>query len=99
MTKSRAISRDGEEKIHDKTPQANPDFEAIASILETIAGTFPDESNEARAIRDATEAYLFLHLHLKLRRSYEAFRQAGLGGLTAAQNEHLREMGIDVQDD
>ena len=99
MTKSRAIPPDRDELLHDETPHANPEFEAICSILEAIAGSFPDESKEARAIRDATDAYVFLQLHLKLRRSYEASRKAGLRGLTAAQTEHLREMGIDVQGD
>jgi hypothetical protein len=56
MTKSRAIPPDGDERFHDETPHVNPEFEVICSILEAIAGSFPDESKEARAIREATEA-------------------------------------------
>jgi hypothetical protein len=72
-----------------------PEFEKVCGILESIAQTFPDGSAQGKAIRVAAEAYIFLQLHIKLRSAYEAFRQAGLEGLTDDQEKRLRAMGVD----
>jgi len=83
----------------DKPPGLNPEFEKVCGILESIAQTFPDDSEKVNAIKEAAEAYIFLQLHIKLRSAYEAFRQMGLKGLTDEQEQHLREMGVDPHED
>ena len=85
--------------MHDKIPELNPEFEMVCSVLESVAKAYPEDSKEAEAIQEAAEAYVFLQLHLQLRSSYEAFRQAGLTGLTEEQKQHLRDMGIQPVED
>ena len=79
----------------EKPPGLNPEFEKVCGILESIAQTFPEGSAQSKAIKDAAEAYIFLQLHTKLGSAYDAFRQAGLEGLTDDQEKHLRAMGVD----
>jgi hypothetical protein len=85
--------------MHDKAPGLNPEFERVCEILATIAKTFPEDSEQVKAIKEAAEAYIFLQLHLKLRNAYEAYRQMSLDVLTDEQEQHLREMGIDPDED
>lgn len=82
-----------------KSPELNPEFEKVCQILESIAQTFPDDSEEAKAIKEAAEAYIFLNLHIRLRGAHDAFRQAGLEGLTEEQEQYLRGMGVDPDEE
>jgi len=80
--------------MRDKPPGPNPEFEKVCEILESIAQTFPDGSEQGKAIKEAAEAYIFLNLHARLRSAYDAFRQAGLEGLSDEQEKYLRGMGV-----
>ena len=85
--------------VNDHLPEPEPNFERICDVLGSVAGTYPEDSEEARAIKEAAEAYLFLQLHLKLRSAYQAFRESAHGGLTSDQQQRLREVGIELTDD
>jgi hypothetical protein len=88
----------GAEIVNDKPPEINPEFETVCSVLESVAKGFPEGSKEAKAVEDAAHAYIFLQLHLQLRRVYDEYRKTGSRGLTDEQEQHLRDMGIDVED-
>jgi hypothetical protein len=87
------------EIVHDKPPDINSEFETVCSVLESVAKSFPEGSKEAKAIEEAAHAYIFVQLHLQLRRSYEAYRRAQLSGLTNHEEQHLRDMGVDCEGD
>ena len=76
-------------------PEMNPDFEEVLALLESISNAYEGGSKEAEAIRDAAEAYIYLQLHLKFKHEYASFRRQSLEGLSEAQRQHLRDMGID----
>ena len=54
----------------------------------------PTGTSQGKAIKEAAEAYIFLQLHVRLRSAYDAFRQAGLEGLTDGQKQYHRGMGV-----
>ena len=84
--------------MHDNSPDLNTEFEIVCTVLESVAKTYPEDSEEAKAVKEAAYAYVFLQLHSKLRRSYEAFRQTCVKGLTNEQKQNLRDMGIDPEE-
>jgi len=85
--------------MRDGLPEMNPHFEEVCAVLESISKAYEEGSKEAGAIREAAEAYLYLQLHLKLKHAYTSFRRQSLDGLTEAQRQDLRDMGIDPDAD
>jgi hypothetical protein len=81
--------------MHDVLPEMNPNFEEVCAVLESISKAYEEGSKEAEAIRQAAEAYIYLQLHLQLKHSYLSFRRQSLEGLSEAQRQNLRDMGID----
>lgn len=77
----------------------NPEFEKVCGILDSIHQSFPDGSEQGKAIQEASEAYLFLQLHVKLRRAYAVYRQAGLEGLTDEQEQFIPGVGADLDEE
>jgi hypothetical protein len=47
--------------------------------LESIARTFPDGSEQSKAIEEAATAYIFFIIHMPLRNSFHAVRRTRLG--------------------
>jgi hypothetical protein len=70
------------------------EIRATCKILESIAESYPQNSIEHRAIREATDAFIYLRLHEGLRRSYEAFRRTCTKPLTKAQQQVLKRAGV-----
>jgi hypothetical protein len=68
----------------------------VCSILESVAKSFPRGSAQRKAIREAAEAYVFLQLHRNLKAAYDKFRRKCQTGLTVAQKQAIREMGISL---
>lgn len=66
--------------------------------MESVAAGFPPESKEALAIRDAALAYQMVRMHKAFRTSYEKWRSAFDGEITAQEvdemNAYLRRHGI-----
>lgn len=81
--------------MRDVLPEMNPDFEEVCAVLESISKAYEEGSKEADAIREAAEAYIYVQLHLQMKQSYQDFRRQSLEGLTEAQRQNLRDMGID----
>ena len=71
------------------------EIQRLTSTLESIAGKFPKNSDEFRALRVAAEVYLFFMLHNSLRTAYQAYRSKAGKPLTKAQKADLKSMGID----
>ena len=67
---------------------------ATCGILQSIAESYPARSRQRKAVREAAEALVFLTMHKQLRVSYDAFRRSVKKGLTKAQEQTLRRMGI-----
>ena len=63
-------------------------------ILQSIAENYPARSRERKAVRDAAEALVFLSTHEQLKPSYDKFRRSAKRGLTRAQEQTLRSVGI-----
>ena len=81
-----------------KTSELDIEIRRVCGILETIAKTFREDSEESKAIAEAAEAYIFMQLHHGLRTAYSTYRAAGLKGLTDDQKERLRALGINPDD-
>lgn len=76
-------------------PEMNPQYEQVCAVLESISRGYEGGSKEAEALREAAEAYLFLQLHLQMKNAYADFRRKSLEGLSEAQVQQLRDLGID----
>ena len=78
---------------------AHDDSEAelvrVCSILESIAKQYPSDSEEARTIGDAALAWIAVHQHKALRRSYDKLRMACGGSFSEEVKADLRRHGID----
>ncbi|HWE37298.1 MAG TPA: hypothetical protein VG406_12090 [Isosphaeraceae bacterium] len=85
--------------MHGTSPESNPEFEKVCAILESVASNYAPESEEARAIQAAAEAYIYVQLHVGLNQAYQRFKRMGLDGLTDVQSQILRDMGIEPEDD
>ena len=81
--------------MRNERPEMNPQFEEVCAVLESISESYGEGSKEAEAIRAAGEAYLYLQLHLQMKHAYADFRRKSLEGLSEAQEQNLRDMGID----
>ena len=46
-------------------------LQRVCTILETISKTYPVDSDEANAIRDAALAYTIVHQHEALKKNYK----------------------------
>ena len=67
----------------------------VCAILESVAATFPPESEHALAIRDAALAYTIVSQHQAMLRSYEKLKLALDGHLSEEMKADLRHHGID----
>jgi hypothetical protein len=69
-------------------------LEETCARLETIASGFPARSREARAIKIAAHALIYVHTE-KMKDKFTKFMLAKNRVLTQAQIFHLRAIGID----
>jgi len=79
-------------------PFDDPDDAAVhrvCSILESVAGGFSPDSEEAIAIRDAATAYIVVRQHANLKAQYDRLVAAFDGELTNEMKDDLRRHGID----
>ena len=67
----------------------------VCSILESIAKQYPPDSKNAQAIRDAALAYIAVHQHNRIKKSYDRLRVAFGGSLTEEMKADLRRHGIE----
>ena len=67
---------------------------ATCKILESVAKSYPRGSAERGAIREASDAFIYLRLHEALKQSYEAFRRSCTKPLTKAQQRVLKSAGV-----
>lgn len=81
-------------KLKRPTTQADDTLVGTCGILQTIAESYPARSRERKAVREAAEALVFLKMHQQLKVSYDAFRRSAKRGLSKAQEQVLRRMGI-----
>lgn len=70
------------------------DIEKICSILQTISKQYPDDSNEAHALKNAAQAFTFLVQHSTLKSAFEKYQDASKRPLNPAEIDHLKSMGI-----
>ena len=82
------------------TSQDPPDAEMrrVCAILESISKTYPPDSDEAGAIRDAALAYTVVYQHDILKKKYQNLRRALGGDLTEEMKTALRRCGIEPDD-
>jgi hypothetical protein len=83
--------------MNDQDP-SETEMRRVCTILETIAKAFPEDSNEANAIRDAALAYTVVYQHETLKKRYESLRLAFGGELTDEMRADLRRHGIEPDD-
>jgi hypothetical protein len=77
-----------------RTTTRADDLFITCDILQSIAESYPARSRERKAVRDAAEALVFMTMHEQLNTSYDKFRRSTKRGLTRAQEQTLRSMGI-----
>lgn len=70
------------------------DIEKVCSILQTISKQYASDSNEAHALKDAAQAFIFLVHHTTLKSAFEKYQDAFKRPLGPAEIEHLKSMGI-----
>jgi hypothetical protein len=63
-------------------------------ILRTVAESYPARSRQRRAVREATEALVFVTTHRQLKASFEEFRRSSAKPLTETQEQTLKKLGI-----
>ena len=73
----------------------NGTWEDTSEILESIAGGFPKNSKEHRALTEVAWSYLYVNMATEAKEAFTRFRADANRDLTEAQKQHLREMGID----
>lgn len=81
--------------MDDEAPKMNTEFEKVLEVLESIARTYSEGSEEGLALREAAHAFIYLQQHLQLRHSYANYRRMRRDVLSEVQKQHLRDMGID----
>ena len=69
-------------------------WEDNLKILESISNSFDKSSVQYRAIEDAAQAFVFLHLHKDLQEAFDQFRMLGKADLPESQKQRLQDMGI-----
>jgi len=86
-----------------KSQKSVPDAEtmdreirATCKILESIAKSYPRGSAERVAVREATDAFIYVRLHEGLKQSYERFRHSCTKPLSKAQEQILKRAGIEI---
>lgn len=77
---------------------SDAEMQRVCAILETISKTYPVDSDEANAIRDAALAYTIVHQHEALKKNYKKLRLAFGGNLTDEMKADLRRHGIEPDD-
>ena len=70
----------------------------VLAILEKIAATFPPESEQSLAIRDAAWAFSTVQRHKGMKASYDKMRIASGGELTEEMKAQIRSHWIDPDD-
>jgi hypothetical protein len=70
------------------------EIRATCKILETVAKGYPRGSVERAAIRKAADAFIYVRLHERLKRSYQAFQRSCTKPLTKAQKRVLKGAGV-----
>ena len=80
---------------HDPT---DAEMRGVCEILESISKTYPADSDEANAIRDAALAYTVVCQHDILKKKYQGLRRALGGDLTEEMKTALRRCGIEPDD-
>lgn len=70
------------------------EIRATCKVLKIVAKKYPSGSAERAAIREATDAFVYLRLHEGLKQSYEAFRESCTKPLTKAQQQVLKRAGV-----
>jgi hypothetical protein len=77
---------------------SDAEIRRVCAILESISKAYPADSDEAKAIKDATLAYIVVHQHDALKKRYQEFRLAVGGDLTDEMKADLRRHGIEPDD-
>lgn len=72
------------------------EIRATCKILWSVAKSFPRGSAEREAIREASDAFVYLLLHEGLKKGYMAFKRSCTKPLTRAQKLTLKRMGVSV---
>jgi hypothetical protein len=70
------------------------EIRATCTIVESVAWSYPRDSAEREAIREAADAFIYLRLHKGLKKSYRAFRRKCTKPLTKAQKQVLKRAGV-----
>jgi hypothetical protein len=76
------------------TKTMDREIRATCNVLEAVAKNYPRGSAERGAIREATDAFIYLRLHEGLKQSYKAFRRNYTKPLTKAQQQVLKKAGV-----
>jgi hypothetical protein len=62
-------------------------------ILESISNSFDKDSVQYKAIEEAAQALIFMHMHKDLKKAFEQYRMRCDEELLEVQKQHLRDMG------
>lgn len=77
---------------------SDAEIRRVCAILESISKAYSGDSDEAKAIKDATLAYIVVHQHDSLKKKYQDYRLAVGGDLTDEMKADLRRHGIEPDD-
>jgi hypothetical protein len=70
-------------------------WEDVSKVLESIAKSFPQDSEQYQALKEAAWAFLYVNTHNDLKERFKEFCSLSNKELSEAQKQHLRRMGIE----
>ena len=81
-------------KLNSDAEAMDKEIRATCKTLCSVAESFPRGSTEREAIREARDAFVYLRLHVTLKKSYAAFQQSCKKPLNKSMKQALKRVGV-----